>query len=351
MTEEKISSDKFADLRKRAEEVLQRQPEELRELPPEDIQHLIHELEVHQVELELQNEELRRTQLELEMSRDRYLDLYDFAPVGYFTISETGLILEANLTAAAMLGVARGDLVKRPLARFIVREDQDIYYLHRKELFETQEPQVYEMRVVREDGPEFWARVEAMAAQDSEGQAVYRATMSDITERKRAEEALRALLLVDELTGLYNRRGFLTLSQQQLKIANRAERKMLLLFADFDHLKQINDALGHPEGDRALIEVADVLKETFRASDIIARIGGDEFVVLVVETDRLDAEVLTARWQENLEARNAREGRRYRLSLSMGIARYDPEHRCSIDELLARADRLMYEQKQDNQQS
>jgi diguanylate cyclase (GGDEF)-like protein/PAS domain S-box-containing protein len=173
------------------------------------------------------------------------------------------------------------------------------------------------------------------------------AVYTDITQRKRMEEALRASLLVDELTGLYNRRGFSTLGQQQLKTANRAKTRMSLLFADFDDLKQINDTLGHPEGDRALIEIANVLRETFRESDIIARLGGDEFVVLMIETDGVSAEILTTRVQENLEVRNARGDRRYKLSLSMGIARYDPEHPCSIDELLARADRLMYEQKQD----
>ncbi|MBL7182872.1 MAG: PAS domain S-box protein [Anaerolineae bacterium] len=171
------------------------------------------------------------------------------------------------------------------------------------------------------------------------------AVYTDITQRKRMEETLRALALIDDLTGLYNRRGFVTLGQQQLKTANRAKRKMMLLFADFNGLKRINDTLGHSEGDRALIETADVLRETFRESDIIARIGGDEFVVLAIETNGFPAEVLTTRFQENLEARNAREGRRYELSLSVGLARYDPEHPCSIDELLARADRAMYEKK------
>ena len=170
-------------------------------------------------------------------------------------------------------------------------------------------------------------------------------------ERRRVEKALRALLLVDDLTGLYNRRGFLTLSQQQLKTADRMKIRMALLFADFDHLKRINDTLGHPEGDLALIEIADVLKETFRESDIIARIGGDEFVVLAIETDGAGPEFLATRLQESLEARNARGDRRYRLSLSAGTACYDPEHPCSIDELLSRADRLMYKQKQGNRKS
>jgi PAS domain S-box-containing protein len=193
MKEKKTGPDRFAALRQRAEEMLRRQPEELREMRPEDIQHLIHELRVHQIELEMQNEELRRIQRELELSRDRYSDLYDFAPVGYFTLSEAGLILQANLTAATMLGVDRGRLIRQPLSSFIFSEDQDIYYFHRKQLFETREPQVCEMRMVRKDGSQFWARIEAAMALDSEGQAVCavcRAAMSDITDRKRAEELL-----------------------------------------------------------------------------------------------------------------------------------------------------------------
>jgi diguanylate cyclase (GGDEF)-like protein/PAS domain S-box-containing protein len=173
---------------------------------------------------------------------------------------------------------------------------------------------------------------------------------TDITARKQMEEALRAMALVDDLTGLYNRRGFFTMSKQQLKMADRTKIRMILLFADFDNLKHINDTLGHPEGDRALMEVANVFRETFRESDIIARIGGDEFVVLAIETDSIGPEVLANRLQEKLEAHDARGDRRYKLSLSTGTARYDPERPCSIDEMLARADRAMYEKKQRNHQ-
>jgi diguanylate cyclase (GGDEF)-like protein len=177
------------------------------------------------------------------------------------------------------------------------------------------------------------------------------AVYTDITARVRMEETLRALALLDDLTDLYNRRGFSILAEQQLKMAQRGKRKMLLLFADLDGMKQINDTFGHPEGDRALIEAAEALEETFRESDIIARIGGDEFVVLAIETNGSPAEVLIHRLQENLEARNARGGRRYELSLSVGLARYDPEHPCSIDELVAQADRAMYERKRGNQKA
>jgi two-component system cell cycle response regulator len=128
-------------------------------------------------------------------------------------------------------------------------------------------------------------------------------------------------------------------------------RGMLLLFADLDELKQINDTFGHREGDLALIETADILKETFRKPDIIARIGGDEFEVLATETSSVSANILTNRLKEQLNAHNIKEKRPYKLSLSVGIVNYNPGQPCSIDELLAQADKLMYTQKQSKQNS
>ncbi len=177
-----------SDLRRRAEEMLRTQPAELDKIAPEEIKHLLHELQVHQIELELQNEELRRAQQELAVSREKYFDLYDLAPVGYLTISEKGLILEANLTAANLLGLERGHLIKQPVSRFIFREDQDIYYRHRKQLLETQAPQVSELRMVRTDGTPFWVRIEAILVRDSDDALLFRTAVSDITDRKRAEE-------------------------------------------------------------------------------------------------------------------------------------------------------------------
>lgn len=124
---------------------------------------------------------------------------------------------------------------------------------------------------------------------------------------------------------------------------------MLLLFADVDNMKWINDTIGHQEGDRALVEITMVFKETFRESDIIARIGGDEFVILAIEIDVTSAEILTLRLQENLDMHNTKANRGYRLAVSMGIARYVPESPRPLNELLEQADRLMYEQKRKKQ--
>ncbi len=153
---------------------------------------VLHELRVHQIELEMQNEELRRAQNELEAARARYFDLYDLAPVGYLALSEQGLVLEANLTAIVMLGVARSALLKQPLTRFILPEDQDIYYLHHKQLHATGESQVCELRLLRAAASPFWAQIEATIKRDAgNGAPVCRTVMIDISALKRVEEVLR----------------------------------------------------------------------------------------------------------------------------------------------------------------
>jgi diguanylate cyclase (GGDEF)-like protein/PAS domain S-box-containing protein len=172
----------------------------------------------------------------------------------------------------------------------------------------------------------------------------------DITERRRAEESVRALSLVDELTGLSNRRGFFALAGQQLKIAARSKTRLLLIFADVDELKVVNDTFGHAAGDQLLRDIARIFRETFRESDIIARIGGDEFVALVIASEDADLARILRRLRKKIvgsRAGAARRagGRRGRMSLSIGMAEYKPTSPCSLEELIKRADEMMYEEK------
>jgi len=162
----------------------------------------------------------------------------------------------------------------------------------------------------------------------------------------KGEETLLALSLIDELTGLYNRRRFFVLTEQSLKHSVRTKKKLLLLFIDMDNLKRINDHHGHNEGDQALIDLANILKKTFRESDIVARIGGDEFVVLSESTDE-NGEIVLTRLYENIKDHNAKRSRVYSLSISVGATQFDPNHPVSIDELLSKADALMYAQKRE----
>ncbi len=169
--------------------------------------------------------------------------------------------------------------------------------------------------------------------------------MRDITERKQAEATLRTLSLYDELTQLCNRRGFMTLGEQELKVARRAKSPTLLLYMDLNDFKSVNDTYGHAEGDAALVRIAEVLKSTFRESDVVARLGGDEFTVLVVNAIDDTEEVVLTRLRNRLAAANAHATHPYELSISIGIARFDHAAPRTLDELLQDADAALYQHK------
>lgn len=167
------------------------------DMSPEEVWYVVHDLQVHQIELEMQNEELRRAHAELEVMQSRYFELFDVAPVGYVVIDGTGLITEVNLTTAALLGFPRSDMAAQPFTKFIARQDQDNYYFQRKRLFETGTPICCDLRLLKVDGTSLWTHMEATVARSSDGTPLCRAVLSDITERKRFEaeqEKLRAQL-------------------------------------------------------------------------------------------------------------------------------------------------------------
>ncbi len=181
---------------------------------------------------------------------------------------------------------------------------------------------------------------------DKRGQRIgYLIVIHDISERKEIEKKLQELSLADELTGLTNRRGFKMLANQMLHMTGRMELNAALIYIDLDRLKWINDTLGHAAGDQAIIDTGTILKNTFRSADIIARFGGDEFVVLAFESADHSGETMLRRLYEQLEAHNALAKRGFYLSFSAGLARYDWEHPSSMETLLEQADRAMYEQK------
>lgn len=200
MTDKSQRARKAAGLRLRAENVVRKDPAlhaaEQAAPAPGETRQTFHELRVHQIELEMQNEELRRAHAELDAARARYFDLYDLAPVGYCTLSADGVILEANLTAAILLGLVRGALMKERITRFVFKEDQDIYYLHQKELLETSASHACEIRMVKKDGTIFWVHLAATLAtghpskpgRNAGGEPASWVVLSDITPRKQAEE-------------------------------------------------------------------------------------------------------------------------------------------------------------------
>ena len=224
---------KSTDLRKRAKEFLHKTPSDMKEMPAEDLKSLIEELKVHQVELEMQGDQLRKSHLELEESRDRYLDLYDFAPVGYFTVSEKGMILEANLTAATLLGVARSTLVGMAFSGFIAEEDKDLFYFHRRKLLESRDRERYELKFVKKDGREFYAGLECVYVEKPEQELKgFRISLIDIDEKKKAEMALaesewQKALILNSTTA----RIFFVDKGLTVKWANRVARELVGLSA------------------------------------------------------------------------------------------------------------------------
>ncbi len=224
-----------------------------------------------------------------------------------------------------------------------------------KHHFECGEKERYQadVKLLTPQGKEQWLHDCSIPLCDEKTGEVYGSlgVLFDINERKQLEEELRNLTLEDELTGLYNRRGLMTLFEREIKVADRRQESIITFFIDLDDMKWINDKFGHQTGDRALTDFASILKESFRESDIVARIGGDEFVVLVMKPISENTCALIDRLYYNLDSFNSESDRPYNLSVSMGITEYDPRKPLSIKELLAMADRAMYQNKRSKQQS
>ena len=248
-------------------------------------------------------------------------------------------------SAERVIGYGANEMIGQSFSRFVPAEDIPALYDWLEKALDDG-TKTTEIRVSNRDG-----RILNMRASvhpfHGKGQtaAGLSGLLTDITEYKLLQEELRALAVTDPMTGLYNRRGFTTLAEQHMRSSNRTRMKMLLFFCDLDYMKIINDALGHLEGDRAILDVAVILKKTFREADIIARIGGDEFAILSLNTADIRPEYLLKRLQHQFDLHNAEAHRSYQLHISIGWAAFDPEVPCTLDDLMTRADTAMYEQK------
>ena len=298
----------------------------------------------------------REAETALDESENRYRELVEDANSIILRMAPTGVITYLNRFGLKFFGYSEDELIGRNMLGRIVPET-DMAGRDLAAMIEDigRNPERYvnnENENTYKDGSRVWISWTNKAIYDGSGRLVEVLCIgNDLSERKEAEEKLeqalqevRELSLVDQLTGLKNRRGFLTLAEQQLKVADRTQVGVSLFFMDLDNMKWINDNLGHNVGDRALVEAADVLRETFRESDIIARLDGDEFAVLLIHTSP-DVPFSAERLAETLEAHNGRGDRSYELQMSVGVAVYDCQSRCSIQELLSRADGLMYAEK------
>lgn len=282
-------------------------------------------------------------------TEEKYRSLVESTGDSIYLVDAAFRYLFVNQTHLNRMGFPEVRFLGRPYGAFHTPEETEAFIEHVDRVFASGESVQHEHRS-RRDGRCFLRTLSPV--KDRHGTTVAVTVVSkDITEHKLMAERLEILSLTDELTGLFNRRGFFTLAEQQLKLAPRLNRQLLLISADLDRLKAINDTLGHQAGDRALVETAGILRETFRGSDVIARIGGDEFTVLQFARNGDGAGQLAERLRLNLARWNQAAERRFSLSLSVGIAAFDAERHRTIDDLLANADQIMYGEKRNRRQA
>ena len=262
--------------------------------------------------------------------------------VGVYLIQGDRLIY-VNRRLAHIFGYSREELLALPSALDVIADsDRDLVREKLRQRL-TGELDVVEYTIsgVRKDGRVIDLDVRSGRTMHEGAPAVI-GSMLDISDRTRLERALRDLSLTDDLTGLYNRRGFSTLAERQLALALRGSSPLLLVFADVDGLKIINDTYGHAAGDQALRDTAAILRSTYRSADIIARLGGDEFTVFPVNAIESSGSLLTERLDEAVARHVKQSERPYQLSLTAGLARVDPADCPTIEDLLAQADRQLY---------
>lgn len=293
--------------------------------------------------------ERRRQRIEraLRLSEERYRGLVDRLPVVVAELSPTGETRFVNQAASHVTGYSADEMVGQDWWRLLAPGlgEAELAALRRDVLGDDLDAR--ELPVRHKDGRTLaieWSTA-VMRGGDGTPETIVCIGM-DVTDRARMQKELTWLAVRDELTGLSNRRGFLTLADQQLKAAAREQRPMLAVFVDLDGLKSINDQLGRAEGDRALQDLAEVMRRTFRGCDVIGRVGGDEFVALVSEGSPFRSDGIIQRLQTALAQYNADEARGYYLSASIGVARYDPDAPIAIDSLVNHADSEMFENKQ-----
>ena len=276
---------------------------------------------------------------------ETYRLLVEESLVGVYLVQDDRLAY-ANPKLAEIFGYSREEILEVPSVLDLIAKS------HRETVREAIRQRLegeitaieYTVRGLRRDGKLIYLDVRSVRSEHN-GRPAVLGTMVDVTERKQFEDALRTLALIDELTGLYNRRGFLSLAERQLSLARRKKQSLILIAADVDDLKGINDRFGHAEGDAALIATAAILRQTYREADLIARLGGDEFTVFPIEASAHSAPLLLERLEQNLRRHNELHRKEYTLSLSTGAALLEGDLSKELPQLLAEADSQLYEQK------
>jgi len=337
MDEKKIKPIDKIELRHQAEELSKEinEKEKSHLIEEADTQRLLHELQVHQIELEMQNEQLLEAQSVIEKTLEKYEDLYNFAPVGYFSLDKNSVLLQLNLTGAKILGLNRSQLKNRRLVEFILEEKRLEFFEIIKKIFNNQIIESFESILKLNEDKLLDVHIEAKASEDLKE---CRLAMVDISKRKQLEKKLGYLSMHDQLTGLYNRRF---LDEEISRLDTARNLPLTISIADVNGLKIVNDVFGHEAGDRLLQKVSGVLKNEYRADDIIARTGGDEFLILLPKTDKEAAEQICKRVKTAVEAEKINN---INISVSFGWETKETED-TDILAIRNKAEDFMYSKK------
>jgi diguanylate cyclase (GGDEF)-like protein len=394
MKKDHETSTNAAELRRRAEQYWNSSKGKTHpDIMESDMLHLVQELQIHQIELELQNEEMTFAKDDADALLERYEDLYDFSPVAYFTLNNQGDIREVNLAGASLLEVDRFLLVNRRLGLYVTPETLPIFNVFLENVFERQGKNICEVALLTETGFTIYVKIQSSISGDGEN---YRIAVMDITERRQVRDELEqsiterseeqrdantkidvvnrlltdALAQADQLTeeaehakedndelshqvdhdiltGLPNRHCFEQYLHKFIKgSTGKKTRSMVLLFLDLDKFKVINDTLGHKVGDLLLTEVACRLQSCLRSEDMLARMGGDEFIVILPHcNNRSIAQLVASRMIDAISSQFEIQEHRFMIGISIGLASYPSDGTDAVT-LLKHADAAMYKSKQ-----
>jgi diguanylate cyclase (GGDEF)-like protein/PAS domain S-box-containing protein len=349
-------------MRAKAEQIAQRRQRIICEKKIADRDRLLQELHVHQIELELQNEELRQSQAKLEFTHQQYLDLYNEAPIGYASLDDTGLIVRSNHMLASMLGLEKYTLSGKALAEFMLPLDQNIFRSRFNAFVRQPKDKHIDIRFKvggdTKDNNFFIGRIQGRrinkgikASAISHWSETILIVISDVTALKKSEERIQYQAYHDMLTGNPNRNFLYDQLEQSLSLAKRQDTFGALLFMDIDRFKTINDSLGHHTGDLLLIEFTKRVRNCIRKEDTLVRMGGDEFVILLTEQhhDNNAMAVIAQRFSENLVEALAEplivEDYNFQITLSIGISIFPFDEEDNLNDVLRQADTAMYQAK------
>jgi diguanylate cyclase (GGDEF)-like protein/PAS domain S-box-containing protein len=353
----------WQQLREAAERKAKEQLITLQQLSHADREALLQELQVHQIELELQNEELRQAQNQLEFTRQQYIDLYNLAPVGYASLDDSGLIWRTNTTLSQLLGIDQDEMTGRALIDFMDQEDREQFLGRFTAFARKPEDKHIDVRfcVSAGDGTRnsFTGRIQGrriagvpsrygLKVRKQESLLVI---ISDVTELKKSEQKIEFQAFHDPLTGLPNRANLQERLTMALAQARRNESFGTLLFMDLDRFKNVNDSLGHQVGDELLVQFANQLRKTIRQEDLLVRMGGDEFVILLADqiADRgqaaLNGHRLGQHLADTLDKPLNIAGHRIKATISTGVTIFPFHQDDSVDDVIREADTAMYQAK------